>query len=309
MKRHLLLIPMLLLLISTQARTFSPQVTPMVTDEANEIITDIISVLGLKANFELKPTTDIPNAAAIIFNGKRCIAYNPEFITKLNAAAGNKWASVSVLSHEIGHHLNGHTLKNTGSQPAQELEADEFSGFVLQKMGATLSQAQAAMKLAADYRPTHTHPGQHDRLLAIQKGWNHAGGALTDMTKYNKPVSPVIPREEYDNLAAGQPATRAQSILSDRKYPADDNSAVLDSRYILATVDFPSDRTGNYYITTRFNVVKVMKGQLYILGKMVRTNDETYPFVLKSDQKDTLYINRDGKIVTANNELAGYLKI
>ena len=34
-----------------------------------------------------------------------------------------------------------HTLERGGSRPEIELEADEFSGFVLRKMGATLPQA------------------------------------------------------------------------------------------------------------------------------------------------------------------------
>src|SRR4029078_1669247 len=85
---------------------------------------------------------------------------------------------------------------------------------------------------------------------------------------------------------------------------ASNDNAVLDSKQVLAVVDFPSDRTANYYVTTRFNVVKVMNGQLYLLGKMLRTNNDDYPFILKGDHKGTLFIHKDGKIMTENNELA-----
>lgn len=276
-------------------------------DEATEIIQDIIAVIGLKPNFEVR-TADIPNAAALTHNGKRYIAYNPQFISKLNVAAGNKWASVSVLAHEIGHHLNGHTITNKGSKPPLELEADEFSGFVLQKMGATLQQAQVAMKLAASYKQSLTHPGQKERLLAIEKGWNNASGAVKDMAKYSKPQ-----RVKKGPPPAGESIKRPVQTMPRVTDPVDatvaTEAAVLDTRFILASIEFPSDRTdASYYVTTRFNVVKVSDGQLHLLGKMLRTNSKEYPFVLKSDDKKPLYVNRNGKIFTANNELAGFLR-
>jgi Peptidase family M48 len=262
-----------------------------VTDDAKEIIADIIAVVGLKANFEVMASAAVANAAAITYRGKRFIAYNPAFISKLNVAAGNKWASVSVLAHEIGHHLNGHTLLNTGSQPPLELEADEFSGFVLQKMGATLDQSLAAMKVAADYKQSITHPGKQDRLSAITKGWNNAGGKEMDMAKYSKPVleEPVVAKTEPIRVPKNE-------------------TAVLDSRYVLATVDFPADRRSNYYVTTMFNVVKVSNGELSVLGKMMRTNSEDYPFVMVGEKTGTLFIEKNGKIVNAQKEFAGYLR-
>ncbi|MES2328711.1 MAG: membrane-binding protein [Bacteroidota bacterium] len=276
----------------------TPVVYKAVTDDAREIIADIIAVIGLKPNFEIRSAA-IENAAATNYNGKRYIVYNPQFFTKLNIAAGNKWASVSVLAHEIGHHLNGHTLSNTGSQPALEIEADEFSGFVMQKMGATLAQAQAAMKIAAGYKPSLTHPGQAERLLAIQKGWNSAGGKPSaDIAKYNQPVLPPVGYEQQRETA-----------------PARDNSevssnAVLDKSYVLAKVDFPSDPTAEYFVTTRFNIVKVANGKLYMLGKMVRTNSSDYPFIFTGNgQNNNLYVDRYGKIVTANRKFAGYLRM
>jgi hypothetical protein len=281
LKSVFLLLPAVLFFQSANARSTA-------VDDAQEIINDIITTVGLKANFEVRPA-NIANAAATNYRGKRFIVYDPAFIKKLNEAAGNRWASVSILAHEIGHHLNGHTLASNGSQPALELEADEFAGFVMQKMGATLQQAQAAMKLAASYKPSLTHPGQQDRLAAIQKGWERAGATVTDLAKYSKPVLP-----EKTESSAATPATA---------------ESVMDSRYILATVDFPSDRNANYYVTKQFNVVKVQNGKLYLVGKMRKTNSTSYPFIMTGDQKNTLYVDRYGKIVTANKELAGYLKI
>ncbi|MBV9987478.1 MAG: M48 family metalloprotease [Chitinophagaceae bacterium] len=309
-------LPVLLFFFSVPAflQAAAPSSTAIVStenDEAREIINDIIAVVGLKPNFEVQAMSKIDNAAAVTYNGKRFIVYNPQFITNLNIAAGNKWAAVSVLAHEIGHHLNGHTLSGQGSLPALELEADEFSGFVLQKMGATLSQAQAAMKIAGNYKESLTHPAGQDRLAAIQKGWNRATAANPDLAKYNKPVPPA---ERQQALASrAQPMQRS---YQERGYQENNNSmsaanTVLDSRYVFAKVDFPSDRSANYYVTTRYNVVKVANGQMYVLGKMMRTDNETYPYVLKvgEDEDGTLFVERSGKIVTSRRQLAGYLRI
>ncbi|HMI77935.1 MAG TPA: M48 family metalloprotease [Ferruginibacter sp.] len=288
--------------VNIQAVRPENKTTPVYTytpaaDDAKEIIADIIAVIGLKANFEVMASADIPNAGAVTYRGKRYIAYNPQFITKLNVAAGNKWASVSVLAHEIGHHLNGHTLLNNSSQPPLELEADEFSGFVLKKMGATLSQSLAAMKIAADYKSGLTHPDQQARLSAITKGWNNAGVKDINMAKYSKPVIQEPVTEESVIAKKDQPATTRNE------------NAVLDSRYVLATVDFPSDRSSNYYVTTAFNVVRVSSnGQLSVLGKMMRTNSEDYPFVMVGEKTGTLFIEKNGKIVTAHKEPAGFLR-
>jgi hypothetical protein len=143
--------------------------------QANQMVGSIMAAIGLKPGFEVQQAA-VGNAAATLYRGKRWVLYNPEFIARLNAAAGNNWASVSVLAHEIGHHLNGHTLDGAANGPQQELDADEFSGFVLQRMGASLPEAQLAMKVAAGLRASATHPGQEARLLAIARGFASAGG-------------------------------------------------------------------------------------------------------------------------------------
>lgn len=280
-----------------------PQQVAGASIDAKEIIKDIMSVVGLKQNFSIMEMPSIPNAAAIIYRGQRVIAFNPRFVSNLNAVAGSKWAAVSVLAHEVGHHLNGHTLLNTGSQPPLELEADEFSGFVLKKMGATLAQSQAAMKVAAQYKQSYTHPAQADRLVAIAKGWNNGAAIPNDMAKYNVP-EPKLSR----------PAETMASAPT-RNYPSGNTArvatrpAAINNNAILARVDFPSDRSGSYFITTRYNVVKVQNNEVYLLGKMLRTNSSEYPYVLRNVASKDLFVHQSGKIFTARKELAGMVKM
>lgn len=141
--------------------------------EAADIAKLIVKTSGRPANFAITEAY-VPNAVAVVHNDKRYVLYNPRFIDRLTVYAGTPWAAVSVLAHEIGHHLLVTETSQGTPKLATELQADEFSGFILQKLGATLEEAQAAMNTLASDRATRTHPGKPDRLSSIAKGWNEA---------------------------------------------------------------------------------------------------------------------------------------
>jgi hypothetical protein len=140
---------------------------------AVERVNAIMNTIGLKQNFSIH-SANVPNASALVSGNSRYILYNPQFMQSVRNSAGVDWTSYTILAHEVGHHLNGHTIQRGGSNPAIELEADEFSGFVLGKMGAGLAEAQAAMRLIASPKTSKTHPAKHLRLHAIEKGWRKA---------------------------------------------------------------------------------------------------------------------------------------
>jgi hypothetical protein len=141
--------------------------------DGEKIIASIMDAIGIDANFKIKKA-NVPNVEATIKHHRRYILYNPEFINNVNAATMDKWACIFILAHEVGHHLEGHTLIDIKSRPAIELQADQFAGFALCKMGATLKQAQLAMYFIANIEGSKTHPARTDRLLAIKKGWEKA---------------------------------------------------------------------------------------------------------------------------------------
>lgn len=138
-----------------------------------QMLSEIMNVLGLQAGFELKEAK-VDNIEAYISRKKRYILYNPEFINWVNNVTKDKWGTITLLAHEVGHHLNGHTIKKSGSKPNLELEADEFAGFILHKLGASLEQSQEVMKYIARTEASGTHPARTARMLAIQKGWSKA---------------------------------------------------------------------------------------------------------------------------------------
>ena len=149
-----------------------PQILP--DSQIDLVIEDICAHIGLTCNFDVFPAR-VPNAMAYMIDGKRVVMYSPEFIERVQHGKGQpSWETLSVLVHEIGHHLLGHMFANDGNFPARELEADKFSGFLLYRMGATLSEAQANIRNMAQEKETPSHPGRSRRLAAIEGGWTAA---------------------------------------------------------------------------------------------------------------------------------------
>ena len=90
-----------------------------VNSSTEEIVNKILKPLGLPHNFVLVPYPNIDNALAITTkDGTRYIVYDENFMQSINRETGN-WASWSILAHEIGHHLCGHTLVSVNSLPDQ----------------------------------------------------------------------------------------------------------------------------------------------------------------------------------------------
>jgi hypothetical protein len=157
------------------------------------MVGDVLGHTGLKKNFTVQ-AANVPNAAAVIQGSTRYLLYNPYFINEVNDKSGTAWAAYSVMAHEVGHHLEGHTIQPGGSRPSIELEADRFSGFILAKMGAGLTDAQAAMANLADPYRSATHPARNERLSAIEEGWRDAMGKEPPAPGPTPPPAPVMGR-------------------------------------------------------------------------------------------------------------------
>ena len=270
----------------------APAASFTTAEQGKQIAERIIDVVGLRANFDIRPA-NIENAAAVVYGGKRYVLYNPTFINNLMKTTGTEWAAISVLAHEIGHHLNGHTVTASGSEPEKELEADEFSGYVLRKMGASLAQAQAAMQTLASARASYTHPAKYDRLAAIEQGWNHADDQLAGRQTVRK--KPAITQPQTAPV-------RSEAVVRS------DSRTVNSSRSILGDVYFHADPSNVYYVTANYNLVKVKNGGVSVLGKLARLNSNQYPYMLYDAQNTQLLVDSRGNILTRNGRQVGVLK-
>lgn len=248
------------------------QLPPLLTfasdKEAQEVMEKIMEVMGLQSNFVIQAAR-VPNAAAAIIGTQRYILYNPSFISEIRRTSRHDWPAISVLAHEIGHHLNGHTLQLTGSRPAMELEADEFSGFVLRKMGASLAEAQTALQLLASPYGSLTHPPAKERLKAVEAGWN-----------------------------------RAEAYLKGNYHP-EIAHAPKDALY---QVSFDKHPGRIYFLTEDHSFIAVKEGSRVKMGKMQPNSSAAYPFVIRfqGSEDSGLFMSRNGKLVTSSGKAVGW---
>jgi hypothetical protein len=180
---------------------------------AEKAVDEIVRRSGLKRNFYVMECPNTDNCFAAVNGQTRLIVYDGAFMKKANDISKTDWGALSILAHEIGHHLQGHTIIEGGSDPQKELEADEFSGFVMYQMGASLKEAQAAIsKLTSDY-DGGTHPPRTRRLAAIEKGYRNAQELYPNVKKNDGSVITSIPTKQlpevqYPPQSQQRPKTR-----------------------------------------------------------------------------------------------------
>jgi len=181
----------------------------------------IMGYTGLPANFVVA-SGPVPNAAAVILLDqnrvpRRVIAFNPDFMqSAARQVGGSEWGAMSVMAHEIAHHLSGHTITPGGSRPEIELEADKFSGFVLYKMGAPLASATQMILTVGTDHATATHPDKRQRANAIREGWvqscrQSGGGACTS--------GELAPARQRTPVASSTPAASRAALPAPGSIP------------------------------------------------------------------------------------------
>ena len=188
----------------------------------DRIIEDILKVQALAKNFEVYETHEVPNAAALVQGETRLILYNPDFLRQINNQTRNSWAIKSIFAHEVGHHLNGHTIQSGGSRPDIELQADEYSGAAVRWMGGNLDDALIAMSNLAPEQGSYTHPGRSDRLRAIESGWRNAiqrgGGTNTGGGGSSPPQDPYP--DSRNRTMSEYPPTNPYPRTTNPRYPS-----------------------------------------------------------------------------------------
>jgi hypothetical protein len=165
--------------------------------EARAILNAMLDSIQWKENFSIRERNGIRNAYATIINNVRWIIYDNDFLEDIDAYAATKWASISVLAHEMGHHYYNHVVSSSSSTPPKEIEADAFSGFIMARLGASLEQSLAAMRAIAADRASASHPAKQDRLNAISRGWNSVA-STSSPTPPADPI-PADPAPTYPN--------------------------------------------------------------------------------------------------------------
>jgi TPR repeat protein len=166
------------------------------SNEISKIIDEIVNTAGVaEGGFKLAQCSNLNNAIAKIVTNEngdevRYIIYDADWLTSFNKGTSTDWSGKFVLAHEIGHHLNGHSLNNGSSNHKYELEADYFAGRALAILGAGEEETLA---FAADFseNDTYSHPGKSKRIAKARAGWKSVKNKQLTITVRQEDVSKV----------------------------------------------------------------------------------------------------------------------
>lgn len=237
--------------------------------EAKDAVANIVKYTGLIQNFQIVENKTIPTAIAYNKQKKRYIAYNPAFMLRVKDRTKSDWGAISVLAHEIGHHLSGHTLITRRRDPKEELEADRFSGFILYKMGASLEEAKSCASLV-ELNTTETHPPKTERLIAITLGWldaNKLEDRIFSVDTTTVSLSPLF--SSNPDKKKKNPYVYKCMIYGDKNY---------------------------YFVDENNQVISIDDyGQPYVVGYKVQSQDPSFDWIF-SVQSMTYGVDSKGKM-------------
>lgn len=133
---------------------------------------EILGLIGLPGNIQVYLDTCNPGSCGFSTPVLRTIALAEECAKPLRAPDGGyNWHVVGALAHEIGHVLNGHgsttrDRADPGASKREQIEAEEFAGWAMRKLGAKLDEAMSY----ASWRDLK----DEDYRSAVERGWHTA---------------------------------------------------------------------------------------------------------------------------------------
>jgi predicted Zn-dependent protease len=140
-----------------------------------EVVRRITEALSFSAEFDVFISSEENNAFATIAGGKKVLVVDVGFVNWLNRRVGTEWAAISVIAHEIGHHIAGFPqYDRREDRHRSEVNADYWSGQALQKLGAARESSLLTILRIGNVSDTSTHPSRLRRAEAIGKGWDDA---------------------------------------------------------------------------------------------------------------------------------------
>jgi len=207
----------------------------MTEQDVNRLITDMLDRIDIRNRFLIVACRQIDNCQATLYKGKPYILYNPDFleeVKRMNFSSADirvstrNWEALTILAHELGHHVNNHLLNPHPdvTQREMELEADEFAGAMIFRMGGTIEQAKAAY-LSQPERGSYEHPGRQQRLDAVTRGWAKVRARTPDPkpdpvrpAPRTDPVrpEPAKPTYSYASVAIGGLSWMSRNLDVDR---------------------------------------------------------------------------------------------
>lgn len=115
-----------------------------------------------------------------LVNYQRSIWINKDFFKNVYDKTKSIYAPLSIIAHELAHHLYCHPLEYNPLYIQQELNADRYSGYLLRLAGTPKKEVSLALLNFADEAETTTHPDKLSRIKAVEQGWMEADLLITN---------------------------------------------------------------------------------------------------------------------------------
>lgn len=136
-------------------------------DKVGARVKEIVELGAAEINFDLVQT-NVENVSAVLDSAKRYLLYSLDFVEK-----SGDLEVTGALAHEIGHHANLHIF-SAERRKTEELEADQFMGYVLSKKGFS----QAAIEAFLKKMPSSYEISFEQRREAVLQGFARAERAM-----------------------------------------------------------------------------------------------------------------------------------
>ncbi|MBC7774895.1 MAG: hypothetical protein H7246_05595 [Phycisphaerae bacterium] len=167
-------------------------------DEAQGLRDTIVSLGGIITDeILLRAADSVKNALATVYENKRYILYNPDFLRQFKQENDASWKAYSVLAHEVGHHALRHNLGETdcNARKKNEREADRYAGMVLRRLCATREQSLAALKSLPSSQPVGSC---YPSIVLRKKETGEAFDAQDSIYKAQPKLDPCV--EKVSNI-------------------------------------------------------------------------------------------------------------
>lgn len=204
----------------------------MSEEDVNRLVSEMLGRIGAMNRYIVMGCTQVDNCQATVVDGRPYILYNPQFLQsvrwldfsskQLPTVQARDWETLTILAHELGHHINNHlTNPLPGATGADmELEADRSAGFMIYLMGGSLAQASSAYAQVAE-KGGYTHPGRLPRLEALRKGYEDAARRYPRAGQDPKPVvQPVVKEPVRPPVSGGKTEPVRSALQDDPSIPA-----------------------------------------------------------------------------------------
>jgi TPR repeat protein len=196
----------------------------MSEQDVESLISTILSMQGLNNRFIVLSCASVENCMATIDkNNRPVILYNPKFLQSvkklgfkeadLPTFSEQDWSTLTILSHEIGHHLNNHiTNPLPGATNIQlELEADKTAGFLVYLMGGTLEKAKLVFRDVTE-KGSYNYPKRQDRIAALTNGYDDA------KNKFPKIIKTIVTNPGSSKSEIELEIQRAKNLYDNKSY-------------------------------------------------------------------------------------------